>query len=384
MTWGSCFLHQWRWPTTRIRGCVCHAGKLNIHVRDGLLQNQGCRRLPSCGGTSWLPGAGSREPEFQHSRCPWRRGWRCQEVKGEESGKWGWSGNHVLPDKLPLLLLLLLWFEKFKTETRLLKSSQKTERKERGGNPVLDAVQGLGSWKGSSFRARQLSWVLRITPNYFLTFSRKFHLPKTLPLSVFSLSVNNPPAESIRKLLQWSDILEIMLLISRKVTAPCNHLLVDVLHGTWRAADRKGDTRPLSAQAGSSPGTSGTLRGAGDELHLSSPRRTVNGGLQETGCHGGKAEERPNAGPRAGGDPRGHAEQSVCCTPRAGEGLPSGCSLPPGRIILEGGHRRLSSDKQMMTREELSYSFWWRIPEDLIQQQTDLQCSDFNRFKSKY
>lgn len=90
-------------------------------------------------------------------------------------------------------------FEKFKTETGLglLKSSQKTGRKEGGGNPVLDAVQGLGSWKGSSFRARQLSRVLRITPSYFLTFSRKFHLPKTLPLSVFSLSVNNPPAKAL-------------------------------------------------------------------------------------------------------------------------------------------------------------------------------------------
>lgn len=69
-------------------------------------------------------------------------------------------------------------FEKFKTETRLLNSSQKTERKEGGGNPVLDAVQGLGSWKGSSFRARQLSRVLRITPSYFLTFSRSFIFPK--------------------------------------------------------------------------------------------------------------------------------------------------------------------------------------------------------------
>lgn len=128
-----------------------------------------------------------------------------------------------------------------------------------------------------------------------------------------------------------------MLLISRKVTAPCNHLLVDVLHGTRRAADRKGDTRPLSAQAGSSPGTLGTLRGAGDELHPSPPCRTVKGGLQETGRRGGEAKERPNAGPRAGGDPWGHAEQSVCCTPWAGEGLPLGCSLPPGRIILEGG-----------------------------------------------
>lgn len=55
-------------------------------------------------------------------------------------------------------------FEKFKTETGLLKSSQKMERKEGGGNPVLDAVQGLGSWKGSTFRARQLSLVMTITP----------------------------------------------------------------------------------------------------------------------------------------------------------------------------------------------------------------------------
>ena len=156
-----------------------------------------------------------------------------------------------------------------------------------------------------------------------------------------------------------------------------------------RAADRKGDARPLSAQAGSSPGTSGTLRGAGDKLHSPSPLRRT-GKRRPAGDRtpwwGGQGEF-PIPGPGLGvshGCREGTQSGASAAHPRLGKELPSGCSLPPGRIILGGGHRRLSSDKQLMTWEELSCSFWRRIPKDLIQQQTDLQCSDFNGFKSKY
>lgn len=181
---------------TRIRGCVCHAGKLNIHVRDRLLQNQRRWRLPFCWGTSWLPGAGSWSCSTAGARGGWDGGAGRWRVKSQESG----TEVTTTCSRISFLWCCCCFgFEKFKTETGLLKNSQKTERKEGGGNPVLGAVQGLGSWKGSTFRARQLSLVRMITPSYFLTFSRKCHLPKTLPLSVFSLSVNNPPAKALEK-----------------------------------------------------------------------------------------------------------------------------------------------------------------------------------------
>lgn len=148
------------------------------------------------------------------------------------------------------------------------------------------------------------------------------------------------------------------------------------------------ETHGPCAQAGSSSGTSGTLRGAGDKLHpLRPPCRTGKrrpAGDRTPWCRG--QGEFPTPGPGLGWPTAqgGHSERSVCCTPQAGQRAALGLFSPSWQDNPGSWAQRVNSDKQLMMWEELSCSFWRRIPKDLIQQQTDLQCSDFNGFKSKY
>lgn len=127
---------------------------------------------------------------------------------------------------------------------------------------------------------------------------------------------------------------------------------MDVLHCTQRAADRKGDTRPLC------PGWEfiWDLRDTARSWWQAPPPEATMQNREKKACRRQDATMRrprrvPNSRPRTGvthGRREGTRSGASAAHPGLGKGLPSGCSLPPGRIILGAGHR-----------EWTQTSSWW-------------------------